>query len=113
MSNQVLRLCHSGFLLNTCMLLVANLQHLGPVPHRVVTREQLQDVLRCAEEILDETDADVLDSIILEWSTALTWTSLGEGAVDDAWYTRALLVVCLQGLRGEIQPQIYTLARPD
>jgi hypothetical protein len=41
----------------------------------------------------------------------LTWRSLEAQPVDDAWYSRALLLTCLRGLRGEIAPNFYYFSR--
>lgn len=93
-------------------MVVVNLQHVGPVPHRFVVKEELGIVLEAAEQILADTPESELDEILAEWETGLTWRALEAAPVDDAWYHRALLVTCLRGLRGEIQPQFYWFA-PD
>ena len=67
-------------------------------------------VLGVAEEILaDEPDAEVMDQIVTEWETALIWDSMTQGPVSSEWYYRALLLTCVQGLRGKITPQFYFL----
>lgn len=88
-------------------MVVVNLQHVGPVPHRFVCREELATVLEAAEEIIRDTPESELDEILAEWETGLTWRALEATPVDDAWYSRALLLTCLRGLRGEIAPQFY------
>jgi hypothetical protein len=91
-----------------CMVVV-NLQQIGPVPHRFVSREDLACVLEAAEEIRSDTPEEELTQILSEWETGLTWRSLEPTPVEDAWYTRALLVLCLRGLRGEMAPDFYYL----
>jgi len=90
-------------------MVVVNLQQIGPVPHRWVSTEDLVTILQAAEEIIADTDHAELAQILADWETGLTWRSLETAPVEDAWYTRALLVVCLQGLRGETAPVFYYL----
>lgn len=94
-------------------MIVVNLQQIGPVPHRVVDQEVLQDILDTALEIEADTDYDVLTEILCEWETVLAWRSFDREPVDDSWYIRAMLLTCLRGLRGEMRPQIYTIKRDD
>ena len=90
-------------------MVVVNLQQIGPVPHRFVTGAELTTVLEAAEEIIDDTPWDELTPILAEWETGLTWRALEAQPVDEAWYTRALLLTCLRGLRGEMAPDFYYL----
>ena len=88
-------------------MVVVNLQQIGPVPHRFVSREELATILEAAEQIMADTPWDELGQILGQWETALAWRSLEARAVDEAWYTRALLLTCLRGLRGEMTPDFY------
>ena len=90
-------------------MVVVNLQQIGLVPHRFVSTEDLGTILQAAEEIISDTDHAELDHILADWETGLTWRSLETAPVEDAWYTRALLVLCLRGLRGEMAPDFYYL----
>lgn len=94
-------------------MVVVNLQQIGPVPHRFVCAAELGIVLSSAEEIIADTPETELDDILAEWETGLTWRSLEATPVDDAWYSRALLLTCLRGLRGEIAPQFYYFSDRD
>ena len=94
-------------------MVVVNLQQIGPVPHRFVTQAELATVLESAEEIIADTPESDLDEILAEWETGLAWRSLEAQPVDDAWYSRALLLTCLRGLRGEIAPQFYYFSRDN
>jgi hypothetical protein len=94
-------------------MVVVNLQQIGPVPHRSVSREELAAVLEAAEEIQADTPWAELTPILADWETGLTWRSLEAQPVDEAWYTRALLLTCLRGLRGEMAPQFYWLNKLD
>ena len=90
-------------------MVVVNLQQIGPVPHRMVATEDLVTILAAAEEIYTDTAEEELTQILADWETGLTWRSLETAPVEDAWYTRALLVTCLRGLRGETAPVFYYL----
>lgn len=96
--------------LNTSMIVV-NLQQIGPVPHKFCEVGELAAVLAAGEEIIAETDYDTLAEILCEWETALTWASLDDSPVTEEWYYRALLVLCIRGLRGEMRPEFYTVAK--
>lgn len=94
-------------------MVVVNLQHVGPVPHRFVCQEELGIIKESAEEIIRDTPESDLDEILAEWETGLTWRALEATPVDDAWYSRALLLTCLRGLRGEIAPQFYYFSKDN
>lgn len=92
-------------------MIIVNLQQIGPVPHRFCELGELTAVLGAAEEIIAETDWATLTEILCEWETALTWASLDDTPVSEEWYYRALLVTCIRGLRGEMRPEFYTVAK--
>jgi hypothetical protein len=88
---------------------VVNLTEIGPVAPRFCTPEELTAVYSVAQEIMADVEPDILAQILGEWSTALTWSSLEPGAPSEEWYYRALLLTCIQGLLGQIQPKFYTI----
>lgn len=94
-------------------MVIVNLTELGPVAPRWVNRAELATTLEAAEEIMADVPAAELAAILTEWELGLTWRSLEATPVDDAWYHRALLVTCLRGLRGEIQPSFYWITDND
>lgn len=94
-------------------MVVVNLNQIGPVPHRFVSREDLAAILQACEEIMADTPEGELAQILCDWETGLTWRALEAAPVDDAWYCRALLVLCLRGLRGEMRPQFYWFSDLD
>jgi hypothetical protein len=94
-------------------MVVVNLNQIGPVPHRFVSREELAVIHESATEIIRDTPESELDEILAEWETGLTWRALEVNPVDSAWYSRALLLTCLRGLRGEIAPQFYYFSKDD
>jgi hypothetical protein len=90
-------------------MIVVNLQQIGFVPHRFCCAEELSVVHSIAQEIMAQTEPDILDEILTEWETALIWRSMETRPVDDEWYYRALLLTCCRGLRGEMSPDFYTI----
>ena len=93
------------------IVIIVNLQQIGPVPHRFCSREELAVVLETAEEIMATTDTETLTESLEEWEIGLTWASLDPQPVDDEWYYRALLLTCCRGLLGQMRPVFYTLAK--
>ena len=77
----------------------------GPVQARMVDKYELRSIYKGACVILDTYSPEAVEQLLQDWDMALTWASLAEEAVDDDWYTRALLCVCLRGLRGDRKPE--------
>ena len=92
-------------------MIVVNLQQIGPVPHKFCEPEELAVVYTIAQEIMADTPDDVLTEILTEWETALTWRSFEAEPVGEEWYYRALLLTCCRGLRGEMRPVFYSIAK--
>jgi len=90
---------------------VVNLQQIGPSEPRFCEPAELTVIHTIAQDIMAATDTETLDQILNEWETALCWRSLEETAVGDEWYYRALLLTCIRGLRGEMRPSFYTIAK--
>jgi hypothetical protein len=91
-------------------MIVVNLQQIGLVPHRFCCPEELAVIYAIAQEIMADTEPDILNEILVEWETALIWRSLESAPVDDEWYYRALLLTCCRGLRGDTAPDFYTIS---
>lgn len=86
---------------------------IGPVAPYLSSHADLVEVLAAAEQIMvSHTESD-LDEVLDQWEMGLTWRSLDGTGVDDAWYVRALLLVCLRGLRGESAPKFTLLPGRD
>ena len=96
--------------LNNTMIVV-NLQQIGPSEPRFCEPAELTVIYTIAQDIMAATDTETLDSILNEWETALCWRSLEQEPVTDEWYYRALLLTCIRGLRGEMRPCFYTIAK--
>jgi hypothetical protein len=58
-----------------------------------------------------DTEQEILEEILVEWETALCWSAMDSEPVSEEWYYRALLVTCIRGLRGEMRPSFYTVAK--
>jgi len=74
------------------------------IPPGLFDRQELQDILAVAEALIANHTADFIEAAIVDWEIALLWTVQREEPRDQAWYQRALLLICLRGLRGEIRP---------
>jgi hypothetical protein len=94
-------------------MIIVNLQQLGPVAPFFVNRANLAIVKETADEILADTPESVMDEILDEWETGLTWRACSAEPVGEDWYLRALLLVCCRGLRGESAPQFYFLGEDN
>jgi hypothetical protein len=93
------------------LMIVVNLQQIGPVAPKFCEPEELAVIYQVSQEIMATTDADTLTEILIEWETALCWASLDTKPVSDEWYYRALLLTCIRGLRGEMRPNFYTVTK--
>jgi len=96
---------------NTGMVIV-NFQDLGPVLPYAPSRQELHEVLSGCHDLLQEYTWRELDAVIGDWELALTWASLDDH-VNSEWYSRALVCVCLRGLRGEILPKFTVISPGD
>ena len=92
-------------------MIVVNLQQIGPSEPRFCEPAELAVVMEIAQDIMAATEVETLDQILTEWETALCWRSLEQEPVTDEWYYRALLLTCIRGLRGEMRPCFYTIAK--
>ena len=92
-------------------MIVVNLQQIGPSMPRFCEPAELAVILSVAEEIMCDTEDEVLTTILMEWEIALCWASLDAGTLEDEWYYRALLLTCIRGLRGEMRPVFYTVTK--
>jgi hypothetical protein len=92
-------------------MIVVNLQQIGPSEPRFCEPAELTVIYTIAQDIMQSTDTETLDSILVEWETALCWRSLEQDPIGDEWYYRALLLTCIRGLRGEMRPNFYTITK--
>ena len=65
---------------------------------------ELKELLRGAEEMLEEFEPEVIDEMLQDWEIGLHWTSVTSARLDPEWYTRAALIMAIRGLRGERKP---------
>jgi hypothetical protein len=94
-------------------MVMIDFAQIGPVAPYLSSHADLVEVLAAAEQIMvSHTESD-LDEVLDQWEMGLTWRSLDGTGVDDAWYVRALLLVCLRGLRGESAPKFTLLPGRD
>ena len=88
---------------SVCLILV-NLNHLAPVPPYSVTIEDLRQILFNCWDMYEEFEEEALTQLLSDWETALSYVTIQ--SVTDEWYIRAVICVCLRGLRGEECPNI-------
>lgn len=94
-------------------MLVVNFQEFAPVPMATFSCGELAGVLAVAERMLLQVQPEVMERTIDSWLTALIWTGITADGVTREWYQRAVLILCILGLQGKIQPEIYTLGWND
>ena len=87
-------------------MILVNLNHLAPVPPYSVTIEDLRQVLTNCWAMYEEFEEDSLTQLLVDWEAALSYTALSPTSIEEDWYIRALICVCLRGLRGEECPNI-------
>ncbi len=86
---------------------LVNFTDLATVPPFLASQADLARVLEAAEDVMATTPESDLDSVLDSWEFGLIYRALSRDQdLDDAWYCRALLTMCLRGLRGERAPKI-------
>lgn len=93
---------------NTYMILM-DFGAFGLVPPYLTGRADLRQVLAAAEQLMREMSPEAIADLCDAWETALIWQGIQDKPVDEAWYVRALLVTCLQGLSGARAPKYQEL----
>ena len=71
---------------------------------RMFSSFELGLILRGAEQCLEDYSTEAVDAMLVDWETTLLWSLLHGEPQTAEWYMRALLIVCMRGLRGEIRP---------
>ena len=87
-------------------MIIVSFSEIADVPPQHVQGQVLRTILHDAQELIDLVDHDALTETLVEWEADLFMNSLHP---DEDWYTRALVCICLRGLRGEIRPNILNL----
>jgi hypothetical protein len=88
-------------------MIIVSFSEIADVPPQNVHKEVLSTILHDAEELIDIVDYDALTETLGEWEADLFMNSVNP---DDDWYTRALVCICLRGLRGECRPNILNIS---
>jgi hypothetical protein len=86
-------------------MVLINFAKFGPVPPRLVLKPELRAIYTGAQNLLADYSWEEVEHFIKDWEIALMWTSRSEQDVTDEWYTRALIIMCLRGLMGQIRPE--------
>jgi len=87
-------------------VIIVNFSTLANVPPQNVHKDVLAAVLYGCNKLLDESTYDELSDSLRDWEYELFSSEM----VDDDWYTRALVCMCLRGLRGESRPNILNIS---
>jgi len=87
-------------------LILVNLNHIAPVPPYQVSIEDLQQVLANCQAMFEDYLEEDLTQLLVDWEAALSYSALSGTMIAEDWYIRALICVCLRGLRGEECPNI-------
>lgn len=88
-------------------MIIVSFNDIAPVAPQNVDKSILAAVLYGCNKLLDEATYDEITQSLTDWETDLFMNSL---APDDDWYTRALVCICLRGLRGELRPNILNIS---
>lgn len=56
--------------------------------------------------MFEEFDEESLTQLLIDWEAALSYSAHNPSIITEDWYIRALICVCLRGLRGEECPNI-------
>jgi hypothetical protein len=90
-------------------VIIVNFSDIAPVPPATVYAEELREILRGCNEMLIDYTEDELTQCLNDWETALCYMTLAHEAQTPDWYTRALVCICLRGLRGEVMPKFSVI----
>ena len=75
----------------------------GLAQPQLMHSQELAELYSGACAMLEEFEPEVIEEMLDTWEIGLHWTSVST-TLDPDWYTRAALVMCLRGLRGERKP---------
>lgn len=94
-------------------MIVVDFRDFGPVPPHAVELADLRGILATSEALLADYDWATVAELLADWTAALMWQAISEQAMTDEWYQRAVTVICLRGLRGELQPKFLNFTSKD
>ena len=94
-------------------MIVVDFRDFGPVPPHAIEASDLRRVLEASEELLCDHDTEAVAELLADWTAALMWQAISEEVMSEEWYQRALAVICLRGLRGELQPKFLNFTSKD
>jgi len=84
-----------------------NFSEIANVPPQDVHPTVIHTVYTDAQELIESCDPDSLNETLLDWEVDLVMTHANP---TEDWYTRALLLICLRGLRGDLRPNILNIS---
>lgn len=87
-------------------MIIVSFNQIADVPPQNVNQDILRTVLYDAMILMEKVDRDSLNQSLIDWEMDLL---LSSNEPNDNWYTKALFVMCLRGLRGESRPNILNI----
>ena len=88
-------------------MIIVSFNQIANVPPQNVQGQVLRNILHDAQILIDNIDYTALTSSLIDWECDLFMSS---ESPDQDWYTRALVCICLRGLRGETCPNILNIS---
>ena len=88
-------------------MIIVNFNQIADVPPQSVQGIVLSKVLENCTKLIESTDYDDLSTTLNKWEFDLF---LESAQPDQDWYTRAIVCICLRGLRGECLPNILNIS---
>jgi len=94
-------------LLNGLKMIIVNFSEIANVPPQDVHPELLRVIYEDSKQLIATSDPDSLNETLIDLETDLVMTHTNP---SDDWYTRALVLICLRGLRGDLRPNILNIS---
>jgi hypothetical protein len=88
-------------------VIIVNFSEIANVPPQDVHPSIIRTVYQDAQELIERSDPDSLNETLLDWEVDLVMTH--RNPTED-WYTRALFLICVRGLRGDLRPNILNIS---
>lgn len=87
-------------------MIIVSFTDIAPVPPCPFHKDELIEILRGCELLIETNDKESLEDEVESWELALLYTCRD---CDDDWYTHALICVCLRGLFGDTLPKFMII----
>ena len=88
-------------------MIIVSFNDIADVPPQNVRPDVLSNMYQNCLRLVDEVPYDDLTTSLMEWELDLFCNS---NNVNEDWYTRALVCICLRGIRGDSRPNILNIS---